>query len=119
MINISFSQSEIIDLNFTQGKSLEFVFNKSESADIGFIVSENMDVDFKSASVSFPLEFDAQYGEPKVEYYTGDYTVTPTANAQTLLTEHKFMADNVTVKSVPYSETSNDYGETVYIASEV
>ena len=38
---------------------------------------------------------------------------------QTLPTEGKLMADDVTVFRVPYFETSNVSGETVYIASEV
>lgn len=52
--------------------------------------------------------------------YSGDYVVVPKAeNEQILKTAHKLMRDDVTVKKVPYFETSNQYGETVYIASEV
>ena len=52
--------------------------------------------------------------------YDGAYEVVPKAyEEQTLPTEGKLMADDVTVFRVPYFETSNVSGETVYIASEV
>lgn len=47
--------------------------------------------------------------------YEGDYTVTPSAIEQTLTTRDKRMLDNVIVKSIPFIETSNDNGTTVYI----
>ena len=54
------------------------------------------------------------------EPYTGDYTVTPQAHEDVILeTNGKRMTDDVTVFRVPYFETSNIYGNTVYIASEV
>ena len=54
------------------------------------------------------------------EPYTGDYTVTPQAHEDVVLeTNGKRMTDDVTVFRVPYFETSNIYGNTVYIASEV
>ena len=52
--------------------------------------------------------------------YTGDYVVTPKAHEQTVLpTKRKIMADDVTVLEIPYWETSNISGKTVYIAEEV
>lgn len=52
--------------------------------------------------------------------YTGDYVVTPKAHAQTVLpTKRKVMSDDVTVLEIPYWETSNPNGKTVYIAEEV
>ncbi|MBQ3321884.1 MAG: hypothetical protein IJH05_03455 [Firmicutes bacterium] len=49
--------------------------------------------------------------------YTGEYTVIPLAwDQQILHTEGLMMTDNVTVTEVPYFETSNQYGKTVYIA---
>lgn len=54
------------------------------------------------------------------EAYQGPYTVIPQAWDQTVLqTEGLMMTDNVTVTEVPYFETSNQYGKTVYIADEV
>lgn len=52
--------------------------------------------------------------------YTGPYTVTPKADeVQTLETRAKTMEDNVTVLAIPYYQTGNLYGDTVYIGSEV
>ena len=54
------------------------------------------------------------------EVYTGPYTVTPTAwNEQVLVTEGLLMTDDVTVREVPYYETSNQYGKTIYIADQI
>lgn len=54
------------------------------------------------------------------EPYGGEYVVIPKANEnQVLLTQNKILSENVTVTKVPYFETSNIYGDTVYIASEV
>lgn len=52
--------------------------------------------------------------------YAGPYTVTPKADeVQTLETRAKTMEDDVTVLSIPYYQTGNLYGDTVYIGSEV
>lgn len=54
------------------------------------------------------------------EVYDGEYEVTPQAHEEKILqTKNKRMTDDVTVMRVPYFETSNIYGDTVYIASEV
>lgn len=51
-------------------------------------------------------------GEP----YEGEYEVDPTFEIQTLLTAHKYMADNVTVHAIEVSTVSNPSGgNTVYI----
>ncbi len=56
----------------------------------------------------------------RAETYQGDYVVVPKAHEETILeTRDLVMADDVTVKKVPYFETSNLSGKTVYIASEV
>ena len=57
----------------------------------------------------------------KTPIYNGEYIVTPKAfKEQTLKTNGKKMINDVTIKEVPYYETSNtDGGETVYIAGEV
>lgn len=54
------------------------------------------------------------------DVYDGDYVVTPQAHEEQILpTEGKMMEDDVTVLRVPYFETSNIFGKTAYIASEV
>lgn len=52
--------------------------------------------------------------------YGGTYEVTPSAHeAQILETAGTIMEDDVTVKIIPFFQTSNVSGDTVYIASEV
>ena len=52
--------------------------------------------------------------------YEGPYAVVPKAfYGQTLETANKYLIDDVTVSQIPYFETSNDYGTTVYIGNEV
>lgn len=58
-------------------------------------------------------------GGSTVPVYAGPYSVTPKADtAQTLSTAGKQMTEDVTVAKVPYYETSNTSGTTVYIAEE-
>lgn len=54
------------------------------------------------------------------EVYEGDYKVVPQAfNPQTLETADKLLKENIVVAEVPFIETSNESGLTVYIAREV
>jgi hypothetical protein len=59
--------------------------------------------------------------DPSAPVYYGEYEVTPLAFEQTVLnTSNKLMKKNVTVKEIPYYETSNlGGGVTVYIAGQV
>ena len=51
-----------------------------------------------------------------VPKYEGDYIVTPRAHEEVVLdTDNKLMTDDVTVLEIPYYETSNLSGTTVYI----
>ena len=53
-------------------------------------------------------------------WYDGETEVTPKAYSEVVLdTDGKVMPSDVTVFRVPYYETSNPTGLTVYIASEV
>lgn len=62
-------------------------------------------------------------GFPKCTYptvYDGTYDVIPKARTmQTLETNRKYMEDDVRVHEIPYYETSNEQGTTVYIANEL
>lgn len=59
-------------------------------------------------------------GGSSIPVYVGPYEVTPLAeSAQTLATAGKQMVEDVTVAKVPYYETSNVDGTTVYIAGEI
>lgn len=53
------------------------------------------------------------------DHYSGDYEVSPDANTSVSLnTSGKLMDSDVKVLKIPYWETSNVSGKTVYIASE-
>lgn len=52
--------------------------------------------------------------------YTGDYVITPRTTEQVMHTADKHMSDDVSIKKIPYFETSNlSGGDTVYIGTEV
>jgi hypothetical protein len=51
--------------------------------------------------------------------YKEGYEVIPHVDSQVLNTAQKLMTDNVTVREIPYFETSNPDGTTVYIASTI
>lgn len=52
--------------------------------------------------------------------YTGDYTVTPKVEAQTLKTAGKCMTEDLRIKAIPYYNVSNMAGgKTIYIGEEV
>lgn len=54
-----------------------------------------------------------------IDIYDGEYIVTPKPYIeQTLETREKVMADDVTVLAIPYYETSNVSGITIYIGGE-
>lgn len=58
--------------------------------------------------------------QKEADRYTGEYEITPAIEAQILRTSQKLMKQDVTIKAIPYFETSNDFdGKTVYIGSEV
>ena len=54
------------------------------------------------------------------DIYDGSYTVTPKAHDKTVLnTANKILLEDVTVVEIPYYETTNPYGSTIFIANEV
>lgn len=63
---------------------------------------------------------DRKSGSASGEIYDGDYVVIPKVTEQSLPTAEKFMEEDVTVKSIPYFEVSNEAGgSSVYIGTEV
>ncbi len=55
-----------------------------------------------------------------VVLYSGEYTVTPKVEAQSLKTANKFMQKDVSIRAIPFYETTNNSGGvTAYIGSEV
>lgn len=51
--------------------------------------------------------------------YEGDYIVVPSVYEQILQTNGLRMTDDVTVTEIPYYETSNESGITVFIANNL
>lgn len=51
--------------------------------------------------------------------YEGTYDVIPKTESQTLNTQNKILREDMLIESIPYFETSNQYGNTIYIGSEV
>lgn len=85
---------------------MNVVFENGSYFDVGFTQGEEFVVDLGHVK--------------QAEEYTGEYIITPKALDETILqTNGKIMGDDVTVLKVPYYETSNESGETVYIAAEV
>lgn len=84
-------------------------------------VSKYVDVQFEESD----SEFEAVFGEIQmipidVFPYEGEYKVTPTVDGKVLKTKDKLMVDDLTVKPIPYFDTSNTAGgRTIYIADEV
>ena len=52
-------------------------------------------------NVLLPFSLGASYAMVSGEPYTGTYTVTPSTETQTLLTEDKLMTQNVTINPIP------------------
>lgn len=62
---------------------------------------------------------DANYYINDHATYHGDYIVIPKVDIeQDLLTAGMLMEDDVKVRAIPYYETSNLYGKTVYIGED-
>lgn len=78
-----------------------------------------IDLEVESDVLEFDLEVDQTIVVNHIEgkRYDGEYVVTPLAKNEVVLeTSGKIMLDDVTVRKVPYFETSNESGGyTVYI----
>jgi len=58
--------------------------------------------------------------DSSTELYTGEYDIVPkAAEEQKLPCAGKKMLKDVDIKAIPFFETSNEAGTTVYIAAEV
>ena len=75
------------------------------------MVGKITNADFLKGALSIPLA-------SEVPTYGGEYEITPKVNAQTIETRSKTMKDDLTVLAIPYYETSNPTGKTVYIGGE-
>ena len=84
---------------------------------------QRLKVRFNSSGKAFQVGFKGIQQvtvDADVEFYTGDYEVTPKVDEQTMPTKDKYLVDDVTIKAIPYFNVGNNSGgSTVYIGSEV
>lgn len=54
-------------------------------------------------------------GTGDYDIYDGKYEIIPNSATQTLPTRNKLLTTDITIEKIPYFETSNTSGTTVYI----
>lgn len=76
--------------------------------------------DYQLEEITGTITYGIGKGE-NVPAYNGKYEITPLALENVILqTKNKKMLNNVTIKKIPYYETSNlSGGVTVYIAGQI
>lgn len=63
---------------------------------------------------------DADTPSEEYEVYEGSYEIVPSVAEQKLPTKEKVLVEDMTIKSIPFFDTSNTSGGiTVYIGSEI
>ena len=86
-------------------------------------LDKKLDVDFRARNEQIKVDFEhlqVVSDNVGVDYYKGDYTVTPKVEKQELATRQKFLAENVKIKEIPFFEVSNlEGGQTVFIGMEL
>ena len=86
-------------------------------------LDKKLDVNFRTRSDQIKVDFEHLQvisDNVGVDYYKGDYTVTPKVEKQELATRQKFLTENVKIKEIPFFEVSNlEGGQTVYIGKEL
>ncbi len=74
----------------------------------------------KSGIFDFDLtDIIVQQSDYQAEKYKGPYDITPATTSQVMKTKNKRMTDDVLIRAVPYFETANESGHTVYIANKI
>lgn len=86
-------------------------------------LDKKLDVDFRTRNEQIKVGFEhlqVVSDNVDVDYYKGDYTVTPKVEKQELETRQKFLTENVKIKEIPFFEVSNlEGGQTVFIGKEL
>lgn len=86
-------------------------------------LDKKLDVDFRTRNERIKVDFEhlqVVSDNVGVDYYKGDYTVTPKVEKQELATRQKFLTENVKIKEIPFFEVSNlEGGQTVFIGKEL
>lgn len=106
------------------------VFNKELIAKVEVLKKEidaNFGVIHEISDGGFERGYDEGYKEgyneglsdADAELYASEYEVTPKVTAQQLKTANKLMADDLTVKAIPYFEVSNSAGGTTVTIGDI
>lgn len=86
-------------------------------------LDKKLDVDFRTRDEQIKVDFEylqVVSNNVGVDYYKGNYTVTPKVEKQELATRQKFLTENVKIKEIPFFEVSNlEGGQTVFIGKEL
>lgn len=90
--------------------------------DIDVELGESIDLDLLETNDEINLEVTdvVVIHQGVLPYFEGPYILYPKVSEQMIDTKDKSMSDDVTVKSIPYSEVDNPYGgKTVIIGGEL
>ena len=96
--------------------TIDASYDKAYIGQLKAVITDTTNLVGKIAGIS-SLKGIVSLSEP-VESYQGDYIITPQIRSQYMNTKNKKMEANVTVLAIPYYETSNLTGKTVYIGGE-
>ena len=115
---------ESINLSGNINQNINIIGSFSNSNQLkGVIQSNSMlqgEINSESIKLSGNLKIDNMTGALTLGIgtnttYGGEYEITPKSSTQTLNTNNKVLVENVKVKEIPYYETVNEYGKTIYI----
>lgn len=83
------------------------------------ISNQNIDMTITQNNINVPVGIGAKYVVDEAKSYEGPYNVTPKPfNSIILETNGLLMNDDVTIQKIPYYDTSNLYGTTIFIAED-
>lgn len=89
----------------------------NNSVPLEVILEENATLNVElssSSSIGISVEIQTPHAVD-VETYEGEYEITPSVSRQELETKNRLLSDDIVVKEIPYYETSNESGITIYI----
>ena len=121
IIQATISFTKGLTLTIDSPKTLTGILNGNQNISGTINAAIPMTATIDPAALDEGATLDGTINLPKVikaERYIGNYEVTPTSSEQSLLTKNKHMEDDVTIHKIPYYETSNLTGITVYIGGE-
>lgn len=114
-IVLGYDKSETKVKNFKFGTGIwNWLVDKMTSTVIAKLTTTN------KTMIGAINELNSKQQNKDVDYYDGDYTVTPKVEKQELATRQKFLTEDVKIKEIPFFEVSNNEGgQTVFIGKEL